>query len=321
MKKTFYTYNAATDNFERYYPRLIDKIINAVKVFLLSLMIGAAFFVLVFFGLTSNTEEKLREENAQLRTRYKVLERRVDASMKVMENIRERDDNFYRVMMQMDPMSVSRRYAGFDYEKSYAGIRSMSDEALIGRLTQMSDLLDRQLYSQSQSFDQLREMLTKQKDKMNHVPGVLPMRQSDFSLSSGFGVRRDPVTGSRKFHEGIDLTAQLGAAVYATADGIVEVAERIGGYGNCVDITHGYNYSTRYAHLSEILVKNGQKVKRGDLIGKVGTSGKSMGTHLHYEVRFKEKAQNPVNYFFIDLNPDEYIEMARKAEDAARVMD
>lgn len=320
-KKAYYTYNPATDNFERVYPTFLSKLLRWGGILLLASIIGAVLFLIVYFGFADRNEEALREENSRLRTQYNVLERRLDASMKVMDHIRNRDDNFYRVMMQVDPMSVSRRYAGFDYEKSYSQLRGMSDVALIERLTQMTDLLDRQLYSQSQSFDQLREIAFSQKDKMEHIPGILPIHIKDYTMSSGYGIRRDPVYGSKKFHEGLDFAAKTGTPVYATADGTVSVAERKGSYGNCIDISHGYNYLTRYGHLSEILVKEGQAVKRGEIIGKVGSTGKSTGPHLHYEVRFKDRAQNPVNFYYLDLSPEEYAEMVRLAEDAGHVMD
>ena len=320
-KKALYTYNPATDNFERFYPSIKTRLVKAGAILVSAAVWGTLLFVIFYFGLVNRSEEELREENSRLRSQYSVLERRVDASLKVMDHIRNRDDKFYRVMMQMDPMSVSQSYAGYDYEKSYAAMREMSDVALIDRLTRQVDLLDRQLYSQSQSFDQLRENALGQKDKMEHVPGVIPLHIKDYTMSSGYGVRRDPVYGTRKFHEGLDFAATTGTPVYATADGVVEVAERKGGYGNCIDIAHGYNYLTRYAHLSEILVKQGQNVKRGEMIGKVGSTGKSTGPHLHYEVRFKDEPQNPVNYYFLDLTPEEYAEMIQLAEDAGHVMD
>ena len=241
--------------------------------------------------------------------------------MKVMEQIRNRDDNFYRVMMQMEPMTVSRRNAGFDYERSYASMRGMSDDALIGNLTSQIDLLDRQLYSQSQSFDQLRRAAAEQRVKLDHVPGIFPISQEEVNISSGYGMRRDPVPGTRKQHDGIDFLAPVGTSVYATADGKVAVAERKGGFGNCVEIAHGFNYLTRYAHLSELLVEEGAEVKRGDLIGKVGSSGKSTTPHLHYEVIFKGEAENPINYFYLDLTPDDYAIMLQQAEDAGQVLD
>lgn len=320
-KKAYYTYNPATDNFERVYPTLKNRLESWGKVLLLALLAGGVMFAVAFFGFASRTERELREENTRLRTQYNVLERRVNASMKVMEQIRNRDDNFYRVMMQMDPMTLGRRYAGFDYEKNYASMRRMNDNAVIENLTGQIDLLDRQLYSQIQSFDRLRQTASEQRQKMEHVPAVFPLAKENINISSGFGLRRNPVNGNRKFHEGIDFTAPVGTPVYATADGVVKFAERKGGYGNCIEVAHGFNYLTRYAFLSEVLVADGDKVKRGDMIGKVGSTGQSTAPHLHYEVIFKGEPENPVNYFYIDLSPDEYAAMLQQAEDAGQMLD
>ena len=224
-------------------------------------------------------------------------------------------------MMQMDPVGYGQRLAGLDNEKRYRVLQNTPDAGLVRLLTQRLDLFERQLYAQSLSFDQLKETASKQKDKLAHIPSVIPINIKDFTMSSGYGVRRDPIYGSSKFHTGLDFAAKTGTPVFATADGKVTEAGRQSGYGNCIDISHGYNYLTRYAHLSEILVKPGQEVKRGEMIGKVGSTGKSTGSHLHYEVRFKDEPQNPVNYYFMDLTPEEYAEMVQLAENAGHVMD
>lgn len=320
-KNIYYRYNPETDNFERVYPSLRMRLASWGRTWLMAAVIGVAIFLLVFYCFDSPTEENLRIENAQLRTQYGILSRRLDNSLKVMEQIQDRDDNFYRVMMQMDPMSRSQRLAGLDNENRYRELRQLSDAGLVTRLTQSMDLLERQLYAQSQSFDQLRITLGQQKDKLAHIPSVLPINISDYTMSSGYGYRRDPIYGATKFHEGLDFAASTGTNVFATADGKVSMAQRAAGYGNCIDIDHGYNYLSRYAHLSEILVKEGEEVKRGQLIGKVGSTGKSTGSHLHYEVRFKDEPQNPVNYYFMDLTPEEYAEMIQIAENAGHVMD
>lgn len=322
MKRNiYYIYNPETDNFERFYPSLKNRLRSLAWYCLGSLTVGGGMFLLFYFCGGSPTERKLRDENAELRSSLNVLERRLNSSLRVMENIQNRDDNFYRVMMQLDPVARSQRLAGLDNESRYLDLRKLTDAKLVTRLSQQMDLLDRQLYAQSLSFDQLRESAFEQKDKMAHIPSVLPIGINDYTMSSGYGVRRDPVYGSSKFHAGLDFAASVGTRVYATADGVVTVAERKGGYGNCIDITHGYNYLTRYAHLSEIKVVEGQHVRRGELIGLVGNTGKSTGPHLHYEVRFKDEPQNPVNYYFMDLTPEQYAEMIRIAEDAGHVMD
>lgn len=320
-KNKIYRYNPSTDNFERIYPTLIDRLISVGKVALLSLIFGTIIFLVVYYGFSSNTETALREENARLRTSMNALQKRVDVSLKVMDHLRNRDDNFYRVMLQAEPMSVSQRYAGLERNKRRGDISVLTDVELIGMLENQVDLLDRQIYSQIVSFDEIKELALSRKDRLAHIPGILPIHMKDYTMSSGYGVRRDPIYGSRRFHEGLDFAAPKGTSVFATADGTIMEASRKGEYGNMIDISHGYNYLTRYAHLSEILVKEGQKVKRGEMIGKVGSTGKSTGSHLHYEVRFKDQPQNPVNYYFLDLSPEEYAEMIRLADDAGHVMD
>ncbi len=316
-----YRYNADTDNFERIYPSLKSRIIKIAAFLGSSLLAGGLIVLILFWTLGTPTEDSLRRENSMLKSQYNILNRRLDNSLKIMEDIRNRDDNFYRVMMQMEPMSRSQRFAGLDNEMRYKELRKLPDGDLVKLLTQRLDLFDRQLYAQSISFDQLRAEAGKQKDKLSHIPSIIPIDVKDYTMSSGYGYRRDPVYGSTKFHAGLDFAAKSGTPVYATGDGTVEAADRRSGYGNCIDISHGYNYVTRYAHLSEILVKAGDAVKRGDLIGRVGSTGKSTGPHLHYEVRFKDEPQNPVNYYFMDVTPEQYADMVREAENAGHVMD
>lgn len=316
-----YRYNPDTDNFERIYPSFRSRFLRVLLFAGSSLLSGAVLYVLAFYLFGTPTEDSLRRENAMLKSQYNVLNRRLDNSLKIMGDIQNRDDNFYRVMMQMEPMSRSQRFAGLDNEKRYREIQKLPDAGLVKLLTQRLDLFDRQLYAQSISFDQLRIEAGRQKEKIARIPSIIPIDIKDYTMSSGYGYRRDPVYGSTKFHAGLDFAAKTGTPVYATGDGTVEVAERKSGYGNCIDISHGYNYLTRYAHLSEILVALGQEVKRGDLIGKVGSTGKSTGPHLHYEVRFKDEPQNPVNYYFMDVSPEQYAEMVREAENAGHVMD
>lgn len=317
----YYIYNPETDNFERVFPSIKGRIWGFLRIGCLSLLIGIGLYFVIFYSFEAPTEQNLRKENAILKSQYNILNRRLDNSLKVMANIQNRDDNFYRVMMQMDPVGYGQRLAGLDNEKRYRELQNTPDAGLVRLLTQRLDLFERQLYAQSLSFDQLKETASKQKDKLAHIPSVIPINIKDFTMSSGYGVRRDPIYGSSKFHTGLDFAAKTGTPIFATADGKVTEAGRQSGYGNCIDISHGYNYLTRYAHLSEILVKPGQEVKRGEMIGKVGSTGKSTGSHLHYEVRFKDEPQNPVNYYFMDLTPEEYAEMVQLAENAGHVMD
>lgn len=320
-KRINYIYNPETDNFERYYPSLRDRAASGIKITFVALII-AAFFVLLFnYLVPTPTEKNLKTENKKLKSEYGVLSARLEEMLDVMDRMEQRDDNLYRVMMQLDPISDSQRLSGLDADNRYSQLYKLSDAKLVDQLNMRMNMLETRIYSQLQSFDQLQEALGNQQDRLAHVPSVLPINIADYTMSSGYGYRVDPIYGSSKFHEGLDFAASTGTYVYATGDGVVKVAGREAGYGNCIDIDHGYNYLTRYAHLSEILVRPGEEVKRGQLIGKVGSTGKSTGPHLHYEVRYRDVPQNPVNYYFMDLTPEEYYEMIQIAENAGHVMD
>lgn len=320
-RRSLYTYNPATDNYERVYPTLGSRLRHIAKTLLWAILfwgvvLGVAF---LFFGF--HNEPYLQKENGELKSRIAVIQQRLDQALAVMEDIKQRDDNFYRVMMQMEPVKQSQRYAGLSGKSDIAAASRLSDDGLLQSLGQNMDLLERQLYAQSRSFDQLKSNALAQREKVNHIPGIMPINITDYTMSSGYGVRKDPVYGTMAFHAGLDFAAPQGTPVYATADGVVKAAERAGGYGNKVDIDHGFNYLTRYGHLSVISVKAGQQVKRGDKIGEVGSTGKSTGPHLHYEVRFKDEPQNPVNYYFFDITPAEYQALINSAENAGHVMD
>lgn len=320
-KNILYRYNPETDNFERAYPSVSSRVFRWIRTGGVAFLLAGIMFFIVFYCLDSPTEENLRAENRQLRTQYNILNRRLDNSLKVLDHIRDRDDNFYRVMMQIEPMGTSQRLAGLDNEARYKELEKLSDADLVRQLSRRMDLIERQLLAQVQSFDQLRDAIKKEKEKMTHIPAILPVDRKAFTIACGFGHRKDPIFGHSKFHEGIDITAAKGTPVFATADGKIEIAERKAGYGNCVEINHEYQYSSRYAHLSDLSVKQGDIVKRGQIIGRVGSSGISTGPHLHYEVMYKDEPQNPINYFFLEISPEEYSDLIRKGDNAGHLMD
>ena len=320
-KRIFYTYNPDTDNFERYYPTIKDRLGFAFKIIIPALILAGIFMLIFNFSLISPKEENLIRENQRLKAKYGVMSARLDNLLSVMDKLEERDDNFYRVMLQLDPVSDAQRLSGIDYENRYSQLSKLSDTRLVDQLSKRMNLLETRICAQLQSFDQLKEALGNQQNKLSHIPSILPINIADYTMASGYGHRVDPLYGSTKFHAGLDFAASEGTNVFATGNGKVVNAGRREGYGNCIDIDHGYNYLTRYAHLSEILVDQGENVIRGQLIGKVGSTGKSTGPHLHYEVRFKDEPQNPVNYYFMDLTPQQYDEMIQRSENAAHVMD
>lgn len=320
--KAFYRYNPATDRYERVYPSGRERMIAALRQAAVGIAVAIATFALAYIFFESPRERKLREKSEQIEVRLATLNRRADQALEVMEDLTQRDNNFYRVMMQAEPITAGQRYAGLERQRNYDAIDSMADSKILRLTTDKLDLLDQMLYTQSKSYDFIANEVLSMTDRTAHIPAIQPISEKYLrAMASGYGYRRDPIYGTTKFHEGMDFSSPTGTPVYATGDGTVTHGSWKSQYGNMIEIDHGYNYTTRYAHLSQILVKPGQKVKRGDLIGKVGNTGKSTGSHLHYEVRFRGQPQNPVNYYFYDLTPEEYDRMIIEAENAGHVMD
>lgn len=294
----------------------------AVRHLLVGILVaGCAFMILDTFQMLPR-ERMLQRQNRELRAELDELNLRMDRAQTVMADIAARDNNFYRVMLQADTISDALRYAGLDRKASARRISSMADNALVEALDNKMELLEREIYVQSRSFDELRALASQQSERLRCIPAIQPVSQLSLKqMASGYGRRVDPVYGTAKFHEGMDFSANPGTPVYATGDARVVWAGWHSGFGNLVELDHGFNYLTRYAHLSKIDVCQGQTVKRGDKVGEVGNTGKSTGPHLHYEVRYKGQPQNPVNYYFYDLTPEQYDEMIRMAENAGHVMD
>ena len=292
-----------------------------IRHLLLSAFLGAVLLLVIYFFFGSPKERVLEYENARLESQYKLLSRRVDDIMVVLDDIKQRDNNLYRVILQAEPIADDVRNAGGNVAR-YDELLRMPDGELVASLTRKVDLLYRNLYVQNNSFDELVDLAYQQEDRIKHLPAIQPVSNKDLKhTASGYGWRVDPIYNTRKFHEGMDFSAAIGTPVYATGNAVVKETGWQQGYGNTIVLDHGYGYITRYAHLSKILVTKGQQVVRGENIGKVGNTGKSTGPHLHYEVIYKGQVQNPVNYYFMDLTPEEYDRMIQIAENQGRVMD
>jgi murein DD-endopeptidase MepM/ murein hydrolase activator NlpD len=229
----------------------------------------------------------------------------------VLNDIQQRDDNIYRVIFEADPIPKSIREAGFGGVNRYAKLEGYSNSDLVIETATKLDKISKKLYVQSKSYDKIIEMAKNKQKYFSCIPAIAPI--SDNALirfASGFGFRIHPIYKTRKMHTGIDLTAPTGTKIYATGDGkVVKAGLSKGGYGQRVIIDHDYGYKTVYAHLSKIIVRRGQKINRGELIGLVGSTGVSTAPHLHYEVRRYNKPVNPINYYFNDITPSEYDKM------------
>jgi murein DD-endopeptidase MepM/ murein hydrolase activator NlpD len=193
---------------------------------------------------------------------------------------------------------------------------------LVLSVSRKMDLLERQLYLQSKSFDEIVALCRNQEDRLQCIPAIQPVADKNLKqVASGYGWRTDPIYNTRKFHSGMDFSANKGTDVFVTGNGRVISAGWQQGYGQCIDVDHGYGYVTRYGHLSKINVFKGRVVKRGDKIGEVGSTGKSTGPHLHYEVLLRGVPQNPADYYFMDLTPEAYDELIQRSENVGQVMD
>lgn len=322
MKKVYYQYDPKSRVYRRIYPTLWQRVRSVLKQIVLAVLLGGVFFFV--FRYLSNTPQvgELRSENNNLKSQYQVLSKKVDDALLVLQDIEERDDNLYRVLLEADPVPESSRQVGFSGTNRYAELMEMPNSELLVNTAQKVDVLARKLYMQTRSFNEVVELSREQEERLSCIPAIQPVSNKDLKrTASGYGYRSDPVYHVNRFHKGMDFACDTGTPVYATGNGTVRFAKWQSGYGNLIEIDHGYGYVTRYAHLSKIQVRQGQKVVRGEEIGKVGTTGKSTGPHLHYEVMIHGQNVNPVNYYFMDLNAAQYDEMISLAENHGKVFD
>ena len=322
MRKVYYIYNPKTRTYDRIYPTIRQRMGSYLRSLVFGIGIGAGSFLLLLFIFGSPSEKNLLTENSRLQAQYNILSRRLDEALHVMQRLQQRDDNLYRVIMQANPVTDALRTASYGKTNRYEEWMDMANSKLVVNTTQKMDLLARQVYIQSKSFDEVVELCKQHDEMLASIPAIQPVANKNLKqTASGYGTRIDPIYKTVKFHEGMDFSANVGTPVYVTGNGKVTQAGWDGLYGNSITIDHGFGYVTRYAHLSKIKVRRGQKVIRGEVIGEVGSTGKSTGPHLHYEVHVKGKVVNPVNYYFMDLSADDYDRMVEMAANHGNVYD
>lgn len=322
MRKVYYIYNSKTRTYDRIYPTIRQRMLSYVRRLMLGIGLGAGSFLLLLFIFGSPSEKDLRTENARLQAQYNILSHRLNEALEVMKRLQQRDDNLYRFIMQADPVADGLRTASYGETNRYEELTDMANAELVVNTTQKMDLLARQIYVQSKSFDEVVDLCKQHDEMLTCIPAIQPVANKNLKqTASGYGMRIDPIYKTLKFHSGMDFSANVGTPVYVTGNGKVVQAGWDGLYGKCIVIDHGFGYTTRYAHLNKISVKVGQQVKRGETIGEVGSTGKSTGPHLHYEVHVKGQVVNPVNYYFMDLTADEYDRMVEMAANHGKVYD
>ncbi len=321
-RKVYYRYNPQTLTYERIYPSTKDRVFTVFRHLISGIIVGIVALVAFVYFFGTPWGEAQKKENLLMRTQYEVLSKRLDEATRVLGDIQQRDDNLYRAIFHADPVPQSIRNSGIGTPGRYDHLMELPSPDLIIQTTKKMDYISKQLYIQSNSFDDVLNMAKTQKDRLKHIPAIQPVSDKYLKqMASGYGVRIDPIYGTARFHEGMDFAANIGTPVYATGDGTVTLADWKQGYGKCIIIDHGYGYETLYAHLNEYKVRAGQKVTRGEMIGEVGNTGKSTGPHLHYEVHVRGQVDNPAKYYFMDLTPEEYDKMLQIAANHGQVMD
>ena len=311
MAKIKYYYDTKTLSYKRIELNAFDKFKRSLSYVVASAFTGLIMIIIFFQFFDSPKEKRLKSEIENLVTQYDILSKKMTQIDLVLDDIQQRDDNIYRVIFEADPIPSSIRKAGFGGVNRYKDIRNFSNSELVIEVAKKADKLSKQLYIQSKSFDEVIDLAKNKADMLASIPAIQPIANKDLGrVASGYGYRIHPIYKTRKLHTGMDFTAPQGTPIYATGDGkIAKVKRSRRGYGNHVIIDHGYGYQTLYAHMRKYIVYRGQKVKRGEIIGYVGSTGTSVAPHLHYEVMKNKRKLNPVNYYYNDLSPEEYDKM------------
>jgi murein DD-endopeptidase MepM/ murein hydrolase activator NlpD len=323
MAKVKYYYDSETLSYRKIQLRKRDKLSKTALFLLASTLIGG-FMVLIMYQFVESPKQKvLNREVQNMKLHYELLDKKMKQARNVLEGIQQRDNDIYRVYFEANPIPDEQRKAGFGGVNRYKSLEGFNNSEMIQDATRNIDILSKQLYVQSKSLDEIIELASDKEKLLAAVPAIQPVSKEDLTrMASGYGWRLDPFTKARKMHTGMDFTSPRGTPIYATGTGkVIRVDNRSTGYGKHIRIDHGFGYVTLYAHLSKYNVKKGKKVKRGDVIGYVGSTGRSQAPHLHYEVRYNKRKINPINFYYGDLSPKEFKEMLKMASQEGQSLD
>lgn len=325
MAKVKYYYDAENLAYRIIKPMRGKKVGVALLFLFSSALFGfLCFVVLLNTPFFETPKDKLQaREIENMKIRYDILNKRMEQVSEVLANVEERDNNLYRTYFNASPIPEEQRKAGFGGVNRYKELEGYNNSELVINTTKRLDVISKELVVQSKSLDEIAKLAKDKQKLLAAIPAIQPVKNEDLrQMASGFGYRSDPFTKIRKFHAGMDFSARTGTPIYATGDGVVAVADnRMSGYGNRIVIRHGFGYETLYAHLSKYKAKAGQRVKRGDVIGYVGSTGRSEAPHLHYEVRKNGEVINPINFYYGNISAKEYILISKLANQENQSLD
>ncbi len=325
MSKVKYYYDKDSLAYRRIKVRR-SKQISYVLLFLLSSALFGFLGVVVllntpFFETPKDRLQAREIEN--FKVNYAILNKRLELMEQVLSALEDRDNNLYRIYFNTSPISEEQRRAGLGGVNRYKELEGFNNSDLVKNTTERLDIIAKQMVIQSKSLDEITKLAKDKEKLLAAVPAIQPVKNEDLKrMASGFGYRNDPFTKIRKFHAGMDFSAKTGTPIYATGDGVVARADAgATGYGNHIVIRHGFGYETLYAHLSKYKARVGQKVKRGDIIGYVGSTGRSEAPHLHYEVKKEGKVINPINFYYGNISAKEFVILAQLANQENQSLD
>lgn len=325
MSKVKYYYDSETLSYRKIEPNKKRK--WSIALLTMVGLFGAAFILLVTYysipSIETPKEKKYRRELENMQQQYKMLNKKMDRQERVLNEIAERDNTIYRLYFEAEPISEEQRKAGFGGVNRYNKFDGYENSQLIKETHKRVDQITKQITIQSKSLDEIGNLAKEKEKLLASIPAIQPVRNEDLKrMSSGFGMRIDPFTKARKMHKGMDFSAPRGTPIFATGDGLVLRADsRSTGYGKHIRIEHGFGYKTIYAHLHKFNVRKGQKVKRGDIIGFVGSTGRSEAPHLHYEVLKDDRRINPINFYYGNLSAEEFAYLLAKSKEANQSLD
>ena len=287
-------------------------------------MVTALIIVsLAYKYFPSANEKRLIQRNEALNDNYYVLNDKIKKLQEQMSELEKRDNHVYREIFEASPIPDSARAKALQQQKEIQLVQAMDQDNLTTSIVNTLNTLSSRIAMETKSYNEIEGFIKNKEQLLACTPAIQPVSNKDLSrIASGFGYRIDPVYKTTKFHAGLDFAAPQGTPIYATANGTVETAGNTGnGYGNHVVINNGYGYETLFGHMYKVKVKPGQKVKRGEVIGWVGSTGKSTGPHCHYEVHRNGEPVDPVYYFYNDITPAQYDRLLKLAASSNQSFD
>jgi murein DD-endopeptidase MepM/ murein hydrolase activator NlpD len=323
MKKIKYYYNTNTLRYEKLETPLRVKLLRVFGFIAAALVTAALISYIAFQFIGSPKEKILEQQNKALRNDVREMGNDLRSVDQRMGELEKRDNEVYRVIFEANPIHDSARAKELEDAMEIAQIEKIKDHQLVPAIKATLENLNSRIAAQKKSYDEVDELVKNKEQLLSHTPAIQPVSNKDLNrIASGFGARIDPVYKTPKFHYGLDFSAPQGTPIYATADGTISLAGNTGnGYGNHVIINHGYGYETLYGHMVRVKVRNGQAVKRGEVIGWVGSTGKSTGPHCHYEVHKYGAKIDPIYFFYNDLTPAQFDLLLKKAAASNQSLD